>query len=680
MRKYWIMIAASVAMMLFLFSFAYSASHDLVQAPVFDGRTLSGWHTLGQANWRVENGQIVGSGAAGWLVMDRVYEDFILNFGAECKGCEAGVLLRSRKDGDRTNGVYVSLTGAEAGQLFRITLDAQGNELDRKPFAPNPPSPAGGEIDKGACAPVPCYGINSAHGGAMSSGGRGAARGGARGGAELSADNWTPVTFTTRGDVVTGRARAAQWDGGSHYGQIALRVSGGELRVRDISVFDLTQRPASLPKEVTDDNWQKIQLSDLFYSEGIAAGDLNHDGRQDIVAGPFYWAGPDFKVAREIFPPATINVAGSVQESGPEQPQAGAIVHGSYSPTFMVFVYDFNGDGWPDVLEIMGFGPRPTFSAHLFINPRGEARHWDNYEVVNAITTEVNQLVDIDGDGKPELLGQTAHNPDWSDSQYGYWKPDWSDPTKPWKFTPVSEPGHWGGHGGGYGDINKDGRIDLLGPRGWWEQPPAGTTGLWKFHEVPFIAPAASGPGAGGDNMFVYDLNGDGLPDVISSIAAHGVGLAWWEQKKDGTWQEHMIMGDPLTPMAERSGWAETDKSVAFIELHATAFADIDGDGVPDFITGKRWYSHGYRYEENDVDAPPVMYWFKTIRRGNQVSFEPHMINNNSGLGTQINVLDVNGDGAPDVLTSARHGTFVFLNHTRTRRQGKTATKTALVR
>jgi hypothetical protein len=168
--------------------------------------------------------------------------------------------------------------------------------------------------------------------------------------------------------------------------------------------------------------------------------------------------------------------------------------------------------------------------------------------------------------------------------------------------------------------------------------------------------------------MFVYDFNGDGLPDVISSIAAHGAGLAWWEQKKDGTWAEHMIMGDPLTPMAERSGWAETDKSVAFTELHATAFADIDGDGVPDLVTGKRYYSHGYRYEENDVDAPPAMYWFKTIRKGNQVSFEPHMINNNSGLGTQIWAVDVNGDGAPDVLTTARKGAFVFLNRTRTRR------------
>jgi hypothetical protein len=669
MRRLWFFIAATAAMLTLFFSFVLSAPHDLVQVPVFDGKTLAGWHTLGKADWRVANGEIVGSGQGGWLVMDRVYEDAILGLSVQCKGCTTGVMLRSRKDGDRTNGVYVSLSGEDVGKVYRVTLDAQGQEVDRKLFDPPPPSPAGGVIDKGGCPPVPCVGITGAHGGAMSTGGSRATAPQIK----LDPSGWNPIQVTARGDVVIGtvngtRMGLVDWDRGSRFGQMALRVSGGEVHVKGISVWDLTQRPAALPTEVTDPGWRKIQLTDLFYAEGIAAGDVTHDGIQDIIVGPFYYAGPDYKVAREIFPPATINPSGFVMESGPEQPQAGAIVHGSYTPNFMTFVYDFNGDGWQDVLQIMGFGPRPTFSGHLFINPRGEPRHWDNTEVVNVITTEVNELVDIDGDGKPELLGQTGVKPDWSDSQFGYWKPDWSDTTKMWKFIPVSEPGRYGGHGGGFGDVNKDGRLDMLAPAGWWEQPPKGTTGLWPFHRIPFLPPAVSGPGAGGDNMFLYDFNGDGLPDMISSVAAHGVGLAWWEQKKDGTWAQHTIVGDPLTPMAERSGWAETDKSFAPIELHATAFADIDGDGVPDLVTGKRWYSHGYRYEENDVDAPPAMYWFKTVRKGNQVSFEPHMINNNSGLGTQIWAVDVNGDGAPDVLTTARKGAFVFLNRTRTRR------------
>ena len=122
-------------------------------------------------------------------------------------------------------------------------------------------------------------------------------------------------------------------------------------------------------------------------------------------------------------------------------------------------------------------------------------------------------------------------------------------------------------------------------------------------------------------------------------------------------------MGDPETPIAARSEWEETDKSIAFTELHGMAFADLDRDGVPNIITGKRWYSHGYRYEENDVDAPPALYWFKIVRgTAGHVSFEPHLIDNQSGLGVQVVAVDVNGDGTPEVLSAARKGAFVFFN------------------
>ena len=158
--------------------------------------------------------------------------------------------------------------------------------------------------------------------------------------------------------------------------------------------------------------------------------------------------------------------------------------------------------------------------------------------------------------------------------------------------------------------------------------------------------------------MGVYDVNGDGLNDIVTSLGAHGWGLAWFEQKRDKSgnisFTEHMIMDDYSTKNAG---------DVTFSELHGNTVADIDGDGVPDFVVGKRVFSHQESYTDPDPYGPAVLYWFRTVRNPKApggAEFVPELIHNRSGAGSTVLAVDLNKDGAMDIVTSTNRGTFIF--------------------
>jgi hypothetical protein len=158
--------------------------------------------------------------------------------------------------------------------------------------------------------------------------------------------------------------------------------------------------------------------------------------------------------------------------------------------------------------------------------------------------------------------------------------------------------------------------------------------------------------------MRVLDVNGDGLNDVVTSLEAHGWGLAWFEQKRsasgEASWTQHIIMDDHAT---------DNPGGVTFSELHALTTADIDGDGIDDIITGKRMFAHLDTYTDPDSQGDAVLYAFRTVRNPRApggAEFVPELIHNRSGVGSQLQTADLNGDGAVEVLTATDRGTFIF--------------------
>jgi hypothetical protein len=616
----------------------------------FKGSTLTGWHVLGQADWHAQNGEVTGTvkpgGNGGWLVLDRSYQDVGFFSYFRCTGgCATGILFRAQKTAEGLKGIYVSLNEGDL-RAYRVTLAADGRELQREPLRAPSGAARGGPPPNAAAA-----GRGGDRGGGAPGGGR---RGGGRNvdGIPLDPNVKLPLAPPTPGlragdwnefeifldsnvqaflnDVGVGElGGAVPEEEAAGYGPLALYVGGaGEVRFKDIAYKDLGSRVT--PAEKVSSRFRMQRLSEFYFGWSAAVADFNHDGIPDVVAGPYIYFGPDYTKTREIYPARAFSPSKEYANECMQQ-----------------FAADFNGDGWPDVL-CSNLGS-PIF---LYVNPKGEARHWDKYQVVRQVRCEIMELKDLDGDGKPEVI-YTA------DGYVRYAKPDPANPTGPWIEHNISDNGYATLHGIGVGDINGDGLPDVVNVFGWWEHPPAGSKQEpWTYHPAVLGRWARSGPG--GALMAVYDVNGDGLNDVVTTMGGHDFGLAWFEQKRDAAGQisfvEHTIMKDYSTAAKNAGG-------VTFSQAHGLTYADIDGDGVPDIIVGKRYWSHLDNYHDPDPYGPPVLYWYRTVRNPKApggAEFVPELIHNRSGAGSELVAVDLNKDGAVDIVTATDRGTFIF--------------------
>ena len=355
--------------------------------------------------------------------------------------------------------------------------------------------------------------------------------------------------------------------------------------------------------------FRKHVISSQFVSEGVAVGDVNKDGTLDILAGNYWFEAPTWK--RHLLHADTLN------------PVPG------YSTTFLNFCMDVNNDGWVDLVRF----DQPGGICAWYENPGKEQKLWRGDTLLQQAGIETPAFADVDKDGRMDLICN-----DVAARQVIWLKPPVAKGDTAWQPYVISHDSLRATdrytHGLGWGDVNKDGRNDVIIKSGWWESPANVKNGDWTFHPADFGEDCA--------NMYVLDVDEDGDQDIISS-SAHNYGIWWHEQVKDDK---------------GNSSWITHEISKLFSQSHALMMEDINGDGHPDLITGKRYLAHQDGHDTGSYE-PAVLYWFEYIP-GKKPQWIPHQIDDNSGIGNRFVVMDINGDKLPDIVVSNKKGVYFF--------------------
>ncbi|MGI8907280.1 MAG: FG-GAP-like repeat-containing protein [Candidatus Sumerlaeaceae bacterium] len=348
--------------------------------------------------------------------------------------------------------------------------------------------------------------------------------------------------------------------------------------------------------------FQRQKLSEASF-EAASAFDVNNDGTTDVVSGGFWYPGPDFQRAHKIC---------YVKPSG------------EYYDDFSDYPIDVNGDGYKDVITGGFFGGPLRWRE----NPKGQSTEWTEHKIAHVGSIETTRFWDVDGDGIPEACPNAGGNIVCFRLK----------PGSVGEFTSHTVRTGGVGHGLGFGDLDGDGRGEFLGPDGWYKAPEKLLdAGEWKFHH-DFSLGAASVP------ILVHDVNRDGRNDILVG-QGHNYGLEWLEQTTGSAaarWIRHQL---------------EPDRS----QFHEIQLADLDNDGSPELITGKRWRAHNGN-DPGAADPIGVYYYTMSGGRFERVAIDYGPATHTAGSGIYLWVEDVDGNGWKDIIAPGKQGLYVFWN------------------
>ncbi len=359
------------------------------------------------------------------------------------------------------------------------------------------------------------------------------------------------------------------------------------------------------------------------FSECASVLDVDADGDLDIAAGRHWYEAPDW-IKHQDF-------------------RDGAETNGPETDNNSEFAIDVNRDSRTDIVSS---GWMRMKGAFWYENPGTKGVRWQGRRIHSAESMEGVLHGDIDRDGDEDIL---VNHWNLVPGQGMTWLE--AIDKEPWFVEHViGTDGER--HGNGLGDINGDGRLDIVTPLGWWEAPARPATERWTFHADYDYGDSASHP------MLVHDCNGDGLNDILIGTA-HAYGLAWLEQRLGADGKRRFVRH-----------WIEQD----FGGFHTMAMGDLNGDGRPDLVTGKRLFPHHGR----DISAyePLFVFWYdidggkftRHVLSFNHLPWYPGQKNVNPppnaaiGTGMKINIADMDADGDNDIVLAGKGGLYILYN------------------